>query len=47
MPFEGSGTRRKVGFVTMALVWERMFDVAELHFVGIHCCYGRRRGAQG
>ena len=24
VPFEGSGTRRKVGFVTMALVWENV-----------------------
>ena len=24
-PFEGSGTRRKVGFVTMALVWENVW----------------------
>ena len=45
MPFEGSGTRRKVGF---AWHWfGRMFDVAGLRFGGIHCCYGLRRAAQG
>ena len=44
-PFEGSGTRRKVGFVTMALVWENVW-CSWIALRGIHCCYVRRRGRE-